>query len=162
MFLAAYFFYIDGVGTIISMATAYGRDLGFSISLLIVVILFIQIIAFPFALVYGRLAKRFSTKTMLNVGICVYCVITVMAFLLPEIQNPKLKVGLFWVIAFLVASSMGGIQALSRSFFARLIPMEKSGEFLVFSMCLESLPLFQALFSWEELQRYPAIHAGEY
>ena len=132
MFLAAYFFYIDGVGTIISMATAYGRDLGFSISLLIVVILFIQIIAFPFALVYGRLAKRFSTKTMLNVGICVYCVITVMAFLLPEIQNPKLKVGLFWVIAFLVASSMGGIQALSRSFFARLIPMEKSGEFFGF------------------------------
>ena len=132
MFLGAYFFYIDGVGTIISMATAYGRDLGFSITLLIVVILFIQIIAFPFALVYGRLARRFSTKTMLFVGICVYCMITVIAFMLPEVRDPELKVWLFWLIAFLVASSMGGIQALSRSFFARLIPMEKSGEFFGF------------------------------
>ncbi|SMD03606.1 MFS transporter, UMF1 family [Desulfocicer vacuolatum DSM 3385] len=132
MFLGAYFFYIDGVGTIISMSTAYGRDLGFSVTMLIVVILFIQIIAFPFALVYGKLARRFSPKTMLMWGIAVYCVITFMAFWLPQIHSHALKVGMFWGIAFLVASSMGGIQALSRSFFASLIPMEQSGEFFGF------------------------------
>jgi len=132
MFLGAYFFYIDGVGTIISMSTAYGRDLGFSVTLLVVVILFIQIIAFPFALLYEKLAQRFSSKTMLISGIAVYCLVTLMAFMLPEIQNPEFRVGMFWGIAFLVASSMGGIQALSRSFFARLIPMEQSGEFFGF------------------------------
>ena len=132
LFLGAYFFYIDGVGTVISMSTAYGRDLGFSVNLLIGVILFIQLVAFPFALLYGRLARRFSSKSMLMVGICVYCLITVMAFLLPDIRDAELKVALFWIIAFLVASSMGGIQALSRSFFAGLIPKEKSGEFFGF------------------------------
>jgi len=132
LFLTAYFFYIDGVDTIISMSTAYGRDLGFSVSLLIGVILFIQIIAFPFALVYGRLAGRFSAKTMLMAGIGVYCVITLMAFLLPEVSGIGLKTALFWTIAFLVGSSMGGIQALSRSFFGRLIPAENSAEFFGF------------------------------
>jgi UMF1 family MFS transporter len=131
-FLVAYFFYIDGVDTIISMSTAYGRDLGFSVTLLIIVILFIQIIAFPFALLYGRLAGRFSAKTMLMAGIGVYCVITLMAFLLPEIPDIKIKTAFFWVIAFLVGSSMGGIQALSRSFFGRLIPAENSAEFFGF------------------------------
>ncbi len=132
LFLGAYFFYIDGVGTVISMSTAYGRDLGFSVTLLIVVILFIQLIAFPFALLYGKLAQRFSSKTMLTIGIWVYCLITVLAFMLPDIRDTELKVVLFWIIAFLVASSMGGIQALSRSFFAGLIPREKSGEFFGF------------------------------
>ncbi len=131
-FLIAYFFYIDGVDTIISMSTAYGRDLGFGVTLLIIVILFIQVIAFPFALLYGRLAGRFSAKTMLMAGICVYCVITLMAFLLPEIPDIKIKTVIFWFIAFLVGSSMGGIQALSRSFFGNLIPAENSAEFFGF------------------------------
>jgi UMF1 family MFS transporter len=102
------------------------------VTLLIGVILFIQIIAFPFALLYGRLAGRFSAKTMLMAGIGVYCVITLMAFLLPEIPDIKIKTAFFWVIAFLVGSSMGGIQALSRSFFGRLIPAENSAEFFGF------------------------------
>lgn len=132
LFLAAYFFYIDGVGTIISMSSAYGRDLGFSVTLLIVVILFIQVVAFPFALVYGRLARIFSTKNMIMTGIIVYCIISCIAFALPSINNSDLKVAAFWFIAFLVASSMGGLQALSRSYFATLIPPEKSGEFFGF------------------------------
>ncbi len=132
LFLIAYFFYIDGVGTIISMSTAYGRDLGFGVTLLIVVILFIQIIAFPFALLYGRLAKVFSAKTMLLAGISIYCVITLAAFLLPEITDESLKKIAFWCIAFLVGSSMGGIQALSRSFYGKLIPADKSSEFFGF------------------------------
>lgn len=132
LFLVAYFFYIDGVDTVISMATAYGRDLGFSVPLLIGVLLFIQIVAFPFALLYGRLANRFTAKTMLMAGILIYCLVTICAFLLPSIGDPQWKNGAFWGIAFLVASSMGGIQALSRSFFGRLIPPEKSAEFFGF------------------------------
>ncbi|MBE0582600.1 MAG: MFS transporter, partial [Desulfofustis sp.] len=132
VFLVAYFFFIDGVGTIISMSTAYGRDLGFGVTLLIVVLLVIQIVAFPFALVYGKLAERFGTKNTLLAGIVIYCLITLLAFLLPFIANPTTKVALFWLIAVLVASSMGGIQALSRSYFGRLIPPEKSAEFFGF------------------------------
>ncbi len=132
LFLAAYFFYIDGVGTIISMSTAYGRDLGFGITLLIAVLLFIQIVAFPFSLLFGRLAERFSTRTMLLAGICVYMIATLIGFSLPSVENIGVKTTLFWCIAFLVASSMGGIQALSRSYYARLIPAEKSAEFFGF------------------------------
>ncbi len=132
LFLAAYFFYIDGVDTIITMATAYGRDLGFGVTMLIVVLLFIQLVAFPFALLFGRLAENFSTRRMLFAGIGVYCLVTLIAFFLPVIDNPFLKTMTFWFIAFLVASSMGGIQALSRSFYGKLIPAEKSAEFFGF------------------------------
>lgn len=132
LFLLAYFFYIDGVDTIISMSMAYGRDLGFGVTLLIAVLLFIQVVAFPFALLYGRLAARFSAKRMLLAGIAVYCLVTFMAFLLPSIEDTGLKTLAFWGIAFLVASSMGGIQALSRSWFGKLIPAENSSEFFGF------------------------------
>ena len=131
-FLVAYFFYIDGVGTIISMSTAYGRDLGFGIPLLIAVLLFIQLVAFPFALLYGRLAAIFTAKKMLLAGIGVYCVVTLLAFLLPSVENITIKILLFWLIAFLVASAMGGMQALSRSYFGKLIPSQKSAEFFGF------------------------------
>lgn len=132
LFLLAYFFYIDGVGTIISMSTAYGRDLGFSPTLLIVVLLFIQIVAFPFALLYGRLAQRFTAKRMLLAGIGIYAIVTLLAFLLPSLESEAQKILLFWIIAFLVASAMGGIQALSRSYFGKMIPPEKSAEFFGF------------------------------
>jgi UMF1 family MFS transporter len=132
VFLSAYFFYIDGVGTIITMATAYGRDLGFGVTMLIVVLLFIQLVAFPFALLFGRLAGIFSTRRMLMAGIGVYCLATLIAFYLPAIADPVQKNMAFWFIAFLVASSMGGIQALSRSYYGKLIPAEKSAEFFGF------------------------------
>ncbi len=132
LFLIAYFFYIDGVGTIISMSTAYGRDLGFSITLLIVVLLFIQVVAFPCTLLYGKLSERFATKSLLMTGIIIYCLVTLLAFTLPWISDIKMKTALFWFIAFLVASSMGGLQGLSRSCFGKLIPAEKSAEFFGF------------------------------
>ncbi len=132
LFLAAYFFYIDGVGTIITMSTAYGRDLGFGVTMLIVVLLFIQLVAFPFALLFGRLAGIFSTRRMLMAGIGVYCLVTLVAFYLPALDGQAQKNMAFWFIAFLVASSMGGIQALSRSYYGRLIPAEKSAEFFGF------------------------------
>ncbi len=131
LFLLAYFLYIDGVDTVISMAAAYGRDIGLGVGLLIAVVLFIQVIAFPFAVLYGRLAERFSAKRMIMAGIFVYCIITLISFLLPSF-DPSVKVALFWVLSFLVGSSMGGIQALSRSYFGKLIPLDRSAEFFGF------------------------------
>jgi len=132
LFLLAYFFYIDGVDTVITMATAYGRDLGLGVTTLVLVVLFIQIVAFPFALLYGRLAAVTSARTMIFAGIGVYAVITGLAFFLPVIPDLSTRIALFWVLALLVASSQGGIQALSRSFFGKLIPKEKSAEFFGF------------------------------
>lgn len=132
MFLLAYFFYIDGVDTIITMATAFGRDIGLGISMLILVILMIQVVAFPFALLYGKLAKTYSTRALLFAGILVYVFITLISFFLPVMPSDTIKVAVFWVLAFLVATSQGGIQALSRSYFGKLIPPERSAEFFGF------------------------------
>jgi UMF1 family MFS transporter len=114
------------------MSTAYGRDLGFGVTLLIVVLLVIQLVAFPFSLLFGRLAGIYSTRRMIFIGIGVYCLATLIAFFLPDITDPSLKTLVFWVVAILVASAMGGIQALSRSYYGRLIPAEKSAEFYGF------------------------------
>lgn len=125
IFLLAYFFYIDGVGTIISMSTAYGTDLGIGATDLLIILLATQLVAAPFAIIYGKLAKRFSVKMMLYVGICVYIVVCIYAFFLSTTLD-------FWILAMLVATSQGGIQALSRSYFAQLVPKEKSNEFFGF------------------------------
>ncbi|MBF0103244.1 MAG: MFS transporter [Desulfobacterales bacterium] len=132
LFLLAYFFYIDGVDTIITMAMAYGSESGLKMNTMILAILFIQIIAFPFALLYAKLADRFSDKTMLYFGISVYGFITTLGFFLPYISDQSSKVILFWILSFLIASSQGGIQALSRSFFGKLIPEQHSTEFFGF------------------------------
>lgn len=129
LFLLAYFFYIDGVSTIISMSTAYGRDLGFGVTLLIAVLLFIQVVAFPCSILFGRLTAIFDTRKVLLLGITIFCLATILAFALPSIEDLSLKTRLFWFIAFLIASAMGGIQALSRSYFGQLIPPEKSAQF---------------------------------
>lgn len=125
LFLIAYFFYIDGVGTIISMSTAYGTDLGLTSTSLLIVLFATQVVAAPFALLYGRLAERFTGKKMLYVGICVYIVVCIYAMFMETIGD-------FWVLAMLVASSQGGIQALSRSYFGKLVPKENSNEFFGF------------------------------
>ncbi len=114
------------------MATAYGRDIGLGITMLILVVLMIQVVAFPFALVYGKLAKKYSTKAMLFIGIGIYTLITLISFFLPDLPTLQMKVLVFWVLAFLVATSQGGIQALSRSYFGKLIPAEHAGEFFGF------------------------------
>lgn len=132
LFLTAYFFYIDGVDTVIVMATAYGRDVGLSVSMLIFAILIIQVVAFPFVLIYGKLAQKYTTKTMLFVGIIIFAFITILGFILPILPSQQLKTYLFWVLSFLIATSLGGIQALSRSFFGKLIPKNRSAEFFGF------------------------------
>jgi len=132
MFLIAYFFYIDGVHTIIKMATSYGKDIGMTNNTLMIVLLAVQLVAFPFALLYGKLAKKFTTKKMLIVGVIIYIFITIMAFCIPFFPTAAIKTGIFWGVSMLVATSQGGIQALSRSYYGKLIPKNKSGEFYGF------------------------------
>ncbi|WP_416828965.1 MFS transporter [Ectobacillus polymachus] len=125
LFLLSYFFYIDGVDTIITMSTAYGTDLGISSTNLLIILFVTQIVAAPFSLLYGKLAEKFSGRTMLLVGIVMYVIICTYAYFLKTTLD-------FWILAMLVASSQGGIQALSRSYFARIVPRESANEFFGF------------------------------
>jgi len=125
LFLLAYFFYIDGVGTIITMSTAYGSDLGISSTNLLIILFVTQVVAAPFSILFGRLSEKFSGKKMLYVGISIYIIICIYAFFLKTAVD-------FWILAMLVATSQGGIQSLSRSFYAKLVPKEKSNEFFGF------------------------------
>jgi MFS transporter, UMF1 family len=125
LFLLAYFFYIDGVDTIIKMASSYGADLGIDSTTLLIVLLATQFVAFPFAILYGRLSEKYRGKTMIYVGIIVYTLICIYAYFL------KTKTD-FWILAMLVGTSQGGIQALSRSYFGKLVPKENANEFFGF------------------------------
>jgi MFS transporter, UMF1 family len=125
LFLLAYFFYIDGVGTVISMSTAYGTDLGISSTSLLIILFVTQVVAAPFAILYGRLSERFTGKKMLYVGIIVYIIVCIYAFFLETTLD-------FWILAMLVATSQGGIQALSRSYFGKLVPKKNANEFFGF------------------------------
>jgi MFS transporter, UMF1 family len=125
LFLLAYFFYIDGVGTIITMSTAYGSDLGITSTNLLIILFATQVVAAPFAILYGRLSERFTGKTMLYVGICVYIIVCIYAYFLKTTLD-------FWILAMLVATSQGGIQALSRAYFAKLVPKKNANEFFGF------------------------------
>lgn len=124
-FLIAYFFYIDGVDTIIKMATSYGSDLGIDAMNLLIILLATQFVAFPFALLYGKLADKFGTRFMLFVGIGMYTVICIYAYFLNSVMD-------FWILAMLVGTSQGGIQALSRSYFGKLVPKANANEFFGF------------------------------
>jgi UMF1 family MFS transporter len=125
LFLFAYFFYIDGVDTIIKMASSYGADLGIDSTTLLIVLLATQFVAFPFAILYGRLSEKYRGKTMIYVGIIIYTLICIYAYFL------KTKLD-FWILAMLVGTSQGGIQALSRSYFGKIIPKENANEFFGF------------------------------
>ena len=122
LFLLAFFFYIDGVYTIIDMATAYGSALGLDSTGLLLALLVTQIVAFPCAILFGRLSSRCKNSMLITVCICAYLGITIFAiFLVSQWQ--------FWLLAVLVGMFQGGIQALSRSYFARIVPGEKAGEY---------------------------------
>lgn len=125
LFLFSYFFYIDGVNTIIHMATVYGDSVGVRSQSLMLAMLMTQIVAFPFAILYGKLAKRFGSDRMILWGICIYIIICALAYrMTTELE--------FWILAFLVATSQGGIQALSRSYFSKMVPKENANEFFGF------------------------------
>ena len=122
LFLLAFFFYIDGVYTIIDMATAYGTALGFNSTGLLLALLVTQLVAFPFAILFGRLSLRYDTKKLIMICMIAYFGIAVFAMFLKEQWQ-------FWILAILVGMFQGGIQALSRSYFTKIIPAEKSGEY---------------------------------
>ena len=125
-FVIAYFFYIDGVHTIIKMSTSYGTDLGIDATQLVFALLMTQFVAFPSAIAYGKLAGKFGTRKMLCIAVFAYLCITLFAaFLLRSALE-------FWILAFAVGLFQGGVQALSRSEFGKLILKEHANEYYGF------------------------------
>lgn len=125
LFLLAYFFYIDGVNTIIKMSTAYGSDLGIDSTTLLIVLFVTQVVAAPFTVLFGKLGTKYGDKQLIMVGICIYIFICCYAFFLDSALD-------FWILAMFVGMAQGGIQSLSRSYFGKLVPKESSNEFFGF------------------------------
>ena len=126
VFMIAFFFYIDGVHTVISMATSYGAALGIDSTQLVLALLVTQFVAFPSAIIYGKLAGKFGTLRMIIVAVAAYVGIVLFAafFLKSAVE--------FWILAILVGMFQGGVQALSRSYFGKIIPKERSNEYYGF------------------------------
>ena len=126
IYMVAFFFYIDGVHTVISMATSYGAALGIDSTQLVLALLVTQFVAFPSAIAYGKLSGKFGTLRMIIVAVIAYCGIVLFAafFLQTALE--------FWILAILVGLFQGGIQALSRSYFGKLVPKEHSNEYYGF------------------------------
>ena len=126
MYMIAFFFYIDAVNTVISMSTSYGAQLGIDATQLVLALLVTQFVAFPFAILYGRLASKVGSKFMITVSVVAYLgIVMFAAFFMRQAVH-------FWILAVLVGMFMGGIQALSRSYYGKLIPKERANEYYGF------------------------------
>ncbi|MGD9300114.1 MAG: MFS transporter [Desulfobacterales bacterium] len=125
LFLLAYWFYIDGVDTIIRMAVDYGLSLGFESNDLIVALLIVQFVGFPAALIFGKLGERWSVRKSIYLAIAIYMGITVWGMMMTQKHE-------FYVLAVVVGLVQGGIQALSRSYYSRLIPKNQAAEYYGF------------------------------
>jgi len=125
IFLVAFWFYNDGIGTIIKMATIYGAEIGIGQTTLIGTLLMVQFVGIPFTFLFGWLAKRLGTKASIYISLLVYTGITIVGYFMSEAWH-------FWALGFAVATVQGGSQALSRSLFGRLVPKSKSAEFFGF------------------------------
>ncbi|MCD8379441.1 MAG: MFS transporter [Lachnospiraceae bacterium] len=129
IFLLAFFFYIDGVYTVIDMATAYGEALGLDTTGLLLALLVTQIVAFPSVLIFGRLVKKVTPERFITSCMCASLFISIYAYFLDSQMD-------FWILAVMVGMFQGTIQALSRSYFAKIIPAEKSGEYFgIYDIC---------------------------
>lgn len=129
LYLLAFFLFIDGVYTIIEMATAYGSALGLYTQGLLLALLVTQIVAFPCALIFARLSKKFETDRLISLCIIAYTCIALFAIQLDKQWE-------FWTLAVFVGMFQGAIQALSRSYFAKIIPADKSGEYFgIYDIC---------------------------
>ena len=129
LYLLSFFFFIDGVYTIIEMATAYGSALGLDSQGLLLALLVTQLVAFPCALIFSVLSKKFDTDFLIKICIAAYTGIALFAIQLDKQWE-------FWLLAVLVGMFQGAIQALSRSYFAKIIPAEKSGEYFgIYDIC---------------------------
>lgn len=136
-YIIAYFFYIDGVGTVINMSTAYGTMLGLNSSSMILALLVTQLVAFPCSILFSSLTKRFGSLTMIRVAVCEYLIICIVGFIMGfGLEEGFFSINtasiLFWLLAFMVGTVQGGIQAVSRSYYCQMIPPENSGEFFGF------------------------------
>jgi UMF1 family MFS transporter len=125
LFLIAFWLYSDGIGTIIKMATIYGREIGIGQTDLIGALLLVQFVGIPCTFAFGALADRLGAKGGLYVALGVYSTITVLGFFMTEAWQ-------FWLLAVAVGTVQGGAQALSRSLYATLIPTGKAAEFFAF------------------------------
>jgi UMF1 family MFS transporter len=125
LFLIAYWCYIDGVHTIIRMAVDYGLSLGFAANDLIVALLLTQFIGFPSALIFGRLGQKWDVRKAIFITIAGYMLVTIWGFFMTTKTE-------FFLMALFIGLVQGGIQALSRSYYTRLIPLDKSAEFFGF------------------------------
>ena len=125
LFLIGYWLYIDGVDTVIRMAVDYGMSLGFEANSLIVALMITQFVGFPAAIAFGKLGEKLGTKTAILLGIAVYVGVTIWAMFMEKTAE-------FYALAVVVGLVQGGVQSLSRSFFARIIPANKAAEFFGF------------------------------
>lgn len=124
-FLVGYWFYIDGVHTIVRMAVDYGLSIGFTTQTLIGALLLVQFVGFPASLAFGRLAQRIGPRRGITIGICVYIVLSIWASRLSQSWE-------FYALAVGIGSVQGAVNSLSRSFYARLIPEERAAQFFGF------------------------------
>ena len=125
VFLAAYWVYIDGVNTVIQMAVDYGKSIGFGTSDLILAVLLVQFVGVPAALLAGKLGERIGPRKAIFIGLAVYTFISIYATFMKSAWE-------FYLLAAMVGLVQGGVQLLSRSYFARLVPKDRAGEFFGF------------------------------
>jgi len=125
LFLVGYWLYIDGVDTIVRMAVDYGMSLGFAANSLIVALLITQFVGFPAAILFGKLGEKLGTKTSILLGLAVYVGVTVWARFMGSTAE-------FYILATAIGLVQGGVQALSRAFYSRLIPASRAAEFFGF------------------------------
>jgi len=136
-YIIAYFFYIDGVGTVINMSTAYGATLGLDTTSMILALLVTQLVAFPCSIWFSTLSTRFGSLNMIRAAVCEYLLICIIGFFMgfgleQQFFGTGTAVILFWILACMVGTVQGGIQAISRSYYCQMIPPENSGEFFGF------------------------------
>ena len=132
LFLIAFFLYSDGLGSIIRLSTAFGADIGLDAIDLMIILLVTQFVAFPSAIIYGKVSEKIGAKNMIYFGIATYCVICMIALQMNPARDPGFLLVMFWILAMLVGTAQGGVQALSRSYFGRIIPKEKCNEYFGF------------------------------
>jgi UMF1 family MFS transporter len=124
-FLAAYWFYIDGVNTVIKMAVDYGMSLGFDTNILITALLVVQFVGFPAAILFGKIGNRFGAKAGILIALVIYIGVTIYGYFMSTSTD-------FYVLAIVIGLVQGGVQSLSRSVFASLIPENQAGEYFGF------------------------------
>ncbi len=125
IFLLAYWFYMDGIDTIVRMATAYGTDIGLEASSIITALILTQFVGFPSTLIFGYFADRLGFKKILTIGILIYILISIFASRITTAAE-------FYAMAIVVGLVMGGVQAVSRAYFSSIIPKDKEAQFFGF------------------------------